>query len=64
MAQLKILFVDLKQYNCDAETIQIIPEILARHYRVVSLKKNPDGSLLVGMADSTDVFAYDELSKN
>ena len=61
--QLKIPFVDLKQYNYDAKTIQIIPEILARRYRVVSLKKNPDGTLLIGMADPTDIFAYDELSK-
>ena len=61
--QLQVPFIDLKQYNYDAETIQIIPETLARRYRVVSLKKNPDGSLLVGMADPTDIFAYDELSK-
>ena len=61
--QLQVPFIDLNQYNYDAETIQIIPETLARRYRVVSLKKNPDGSLLVGMADPTDIFAYDELSK-
>ncbi|MDH5370669.1 MAG: ATPase, T2SS/T4P/T4SS family, partial [Gammaproteobacteria bacterium] len=61
--QLQVPFIDLKQYNYDSETIQIIPETLARRYRVVSLKKNPDGSLLVGMADPTDIFAYDELSK-
>ncbi len=61
--QLQVPFIDLKHYNYDAETIQIIPETLARRYRVVSLKKNPDGSLLVGMADPTDIFAYDELSK-
>jgi len=61
--QLQVPFIDLKQYNYDAETIQIIPETLARRYRAVSLKKNPDGSLLIGMADPTDIFAYDELSK-
>lgn len=61
--QLQVPFIDLKQYNYDSETIQIIPETLARRYRVVSLKKNPDGSLLVGMADPTDIFAYDELAK-
>ena len=63
-AQLQIPFIDLKQYNYDAETIQIIPETLARRFRVVSLKKNPDGSLLVGMADPTDIFAYDDLAKH
>lgn len=61
--QLKIPFIDLKHYNYDAKTIQIIPEILARRYRVVSLKKNADGSLLIGMSDPTDIFAYDEISK-
>lgn len=61
--QLKIPFVDLKQYNYDSKTIQIIPEILARRYRLVSLKKNADGSLLIGMSDPTDIFAYDEISK-
>lgn len=62
-AQLQVPFIDLKKYNYDAETIQIIPETLARRYRVVSLKKNPDGSLLIGMADPTDIFAYDDLTK-
>ena len=62
-AQLQIPFIDLKKYNYDSETVQIIPETLARRYRVVSLKKNPDGSLLVGMADPTDIFAYDDLTK-
>ena len=61
--QLKIPFIDLKQYNYDSETIQIIPETLARRFRVVSLKKNPDGTLLVAMADPTDIFAYDDLTK-
>ena len=61
--QLQIPFIDLKQYNYDAETIQIIPETLARRYRVVSLKKNPDSSLLIAMADPTDIFAFDDLTK-
>ena len=61
--QLQIPFIDLKQYNYDSETIQIIPETLARRYRVVSLKKNSDSSLLVAMADPTDIFAYDDLNK-
>ncbi|MCW8986712.1 MAG: ATPase, T2SS/T4P/T4SS family [Gammaproteobacteria bacterium] len=61
--QLQVPFIDLKKYNYDAETVQLIPETLARRYRVVSLKKNPDSSMLVSMADPTDIFAYDELSK-
>jgi len=37
--QLQVPFIDLKQYNYDSETIQIIPETFARRYRVVSLKE-------------------------
>ena len=54
--QLQVPFIDLKHYKYEAETVQIIPETMARRYRVISLKKNPDGSLLVGMADPTDIF--------
>lgn len=61
--QLQVPFIDLKKYHYDAETVQLIPETLARRYRVVSLKKNSDGSLLIGMADPTDIFAYDDLTK-
>ncbi len=61
--QLKVPFIDIRQFSYDAETVRILPETLARRYRAIVLKKNPDGSLLVGMADPTDIFAYDELSK-
>ena len=62
-AQLKLPFIDLKQFNYEPDTIRLIPETMARRYRVIALKENPDGSLLVGMSDPTDIFAYDELSK-
>ncbi len=62
-SQLQLPLINLKHYNYDSETVRIIPETLARRYRVIALKKNPDGSLLVGMVDPTDIFAYDELSR-
>ena len=62
-AQLKLPFIDLRQFNYEADTIRLIPETMARRYRAIALKENPDGSLLVGMSDPTDIFAYDELSK-
>ncbi len=62
-AQLKLPFIDLKQFNYEPDTIRVIPETMARRYRVIALKENPDGSLLVGMSDPTDIFAYDELNK-
>ena len=61
--QLQLPFIDLKQFNYTADTVRIIPETTARRYRVIALKENPSGSLLVGMADPTDIFAYDELTK-
>lgn len=61
--QLQIPYIDLKHFQFDPETVMLIPEVLARRYRVIGLKEMPDGSLLIGMADATDIFAYDELTK-
>ncbi|MFO7604373.1 MAG: ATPase, T2SS/T4P/T4SS family [Gammaproteobacteria bacterium] len=61
--QLQIPYIDLKHYKFDPATVQKVPETMARRYRVVALKEQADGSLLVGMADPTDIFAYDELTK-
>lgn len=61
--QLKIPFIELKHYNFEPETARLIPETLARRYRALALKETPDGGLLVGMADPTDIFGFDELSK-
>ena len=61
--QLQIPYIDLRRFQYETETVQLIPEILSRRYRVIALKEERDGSLLVGMADATDIFAYDELTK-
>ncbi len=61
--QLQIPHINLKRYQFDNTTVKLIPEMTARRFRVLSLKENPDGSLLVGMADATDIFAYDELTR-
>lgn len=60
--QLGIPHVDLTHYQFDNNTIKLIPEIQARRFRVIALKDQPDG-LLVGMADPTNIFAYDEISR-
>lgn len=60
--QLNLPFIDLKQYNYDAETVRLLPETAARRFRAIVLKKETS-SLLVGLADPTDLHAYDELSK-
>ena len=60
--QLRIPYVDLKLYQYKAETVRLLPETYSRRYRAIILAEAPD-HLLVGMADPTDIFAYDELVK-
>lgn len=60
--QLKIPFIDLLHYKFKPEVIKLIPEIQARRYRAVALSKDDQG-VVVGMADPTNIFAYDELSR-
>ncbi|MDN3640180.1 GspE/PulE family protein [Simiduia curdlanivorans] len=60
--QLKIPFVELKQFRFDRDLIQTLPETQARRYRVMPLKESADG-ILLGMADPTDIFSIDELQK-
>ena len=61
--QLQLPYINLNTYKFEPETVRIIPETFARRYRAVALKESADGSLLVGMADPTDIFGYDELAK-
>ncbi|MGH8314611.1 MAG: GspE/PulE family protein [Steroidobacterales bacterium] len=59
---LSIPYVDIRQLNLDREMVRMLPEALARRYRAVVLQSDKRG-LLVGMADPTDLFAFDELAK-
>ena len=60
--QLNIPCIDLKRYNYKTEVVRLIPETHARRFRAIALDDAREG-LLVGMADPTDIFAYDELSR-
>jgi MSHA biogenesis protein MshE len=60
--QLNIPYIDLKRYNYKPETVRLIPEAHARRFRAMALEDTRD-SLLIGMADPTDIFAYDELAR-
>ncbi|HKK06563.1 MAG TPA: GspE/PulE family protein [Gammaproteobacteria bacterium] len=60
--QLQVPFIDLKHYKFSPDTVRLIPETFARRYRAIALKEGRD-SLMVGMADPTDIFGYDELSR-
>jgi MSHA biogenesis protein MshE len=57
---LQVPFVDLKQVRIDREAVKLLAEPLARRYRALVLQQDARG-LLVGMADPSDLHAYDEL---
>ncbi len=58
--QLNIPYTDIKRHTFSTELAQQIPETLARRYRVIIIAQEYD-SILLGMADPTDIFAYDEI---
>ncbi|MDH3354240.1 MAG: GspE/PulE family protein [Chromatiales bacterium] len=60
--QLQIPYIDLKHYKYDTETVKKIPETLSRRYRAIALVEESN-AFRIGMADPTDIFAFDELSK-
>lgn len=60
--QLNVPFVDISTYDFKPEVVKILPETAARRYRALALEETPDG-LLVGMADPTNIFAYDDLAR-
>jgi len=59
--QLGIPLVDLRHFKFNTELVKVIPEALARRFRVLALTHEADG-LLVGMADPTDLFAIDKIA--
>ncbi len=59
---LNIEFVDIGKLNLDPETVTLLPEVQARRHRALVLQSDAEG-LLVGMADPTDIFAYDEVRR-
>ncbi|MHB0973129.1 MAG: GspE/PulE family protein [Thiobacillus sp.] len=60
--QLGIPFVDLRKFNPDASILQLLPETQARRFRAIPLARR-DGDIFVGMADPTDLTAYDEIAR-
>ncbi|WP_260843200.1 GspE/PulE family protein [Sedimenticola selenatireducens] len=58
--QLQIPFIDLTSFALKPDVIKQLSETIARRYRVILLEVR-DKDVLVGMADPTDLFAYDEL---
>jgi MSHA biogenesis protein MshE len=60
--QLGLRYVDLAQYTFNPKVVQKLPESAARRFRSVPLEDRGT-VLLVGMADPTDLFAFDELTR-
>ena len=59
---LNIEFVDISSLNLKPEVVTLLPEVQARRHRALVLQATQDG-LLVGMADPTDIHAYDAIRR-
>lgn len=60
--QLHIPYINLKYYNINPEQVRLLPENQARRFRSIVLEER-NGTILVGMADPTDLFAFDEVAR-
>ncbi len=60
--QLGMPYVNLKQFNASPSVARRLPEALARRFRAIVLEERAS-NYFVGMADPTDLFAYDEISR-
>ncbi len=60
--QLLLPVIDLRQYLFEPEVVRLLPEVHARRHRAIVLRNDDDG-LVVGMADPTDIIAYDSLGR-
>ncbi len=59
---LGIDYLELGALHLDMNVVRLLPEAQARRYRALVLHSDQHG-LLVGMADPTDIFAYDEIAR-
>ena len=60
--QLNLPFVNLKLFNFSRAVVMKLPEAAARRFRALALEDR-GATMLVGMADPTDLFAFDELTR-
>lgn len=59
-AQLNVPMVDLKKYQISQEAVRLLPEEIARRYRIVPLTIE-SGSLLVATAEPQDMAALEDV---
>ncbi|MEH6435570.1 GspE/PulE family protein [Massilia sp. DD77] len=60
--QLNIPYINLKFYNINDELVRLLPETAARRFRALVLEDRRE-TMLVGVSDPTDLFAYDEIAR-
>jgi len=61
--QLHIPYINLKFYHLNPDVVRLLPETQVRRFRAIALEDRRD-TLLIGMADPTDLFAYDEIARS
>jgi MSHA biogenesis protein MshE len=60
--QLNIPYINLKFYNISDAVVRLLPETAARRFRALVLEDRVE-TVLVGVSDPTDLFAYDEVAR-
>ncbi|HAV37923.1 MAG TPA: MSHA biogenesis protein MshE [Massilia sp.] len=60
--QLNIPYINLKFYNISDQLVRLLPETAARRFRALVLEDRGE-TVLVGVSDPTDLFAYDEIAR-
>ncbi len=60
--QLSLPFVDLGVHPLNVAEVRRIPEAVARRFRAIIVESSPD-DIIIGMADPTDLFAFDQLAR-
>ena len=60
--QLGIPYLNLKFYNINQDVVRLLPETQARRFRALVLEDRGE-TMLVGVSDPTDLFAYDEIAR-
>jgi MSHA biogenesis protein MshE len=60
--QLGVSFVDLREREVDPAIANLLPETMARRFRALVLA-DQGGQYLLGMADPSDIFGYDEIAR-
>ena len=60
--QLGVPFVELADIQFEPALVHLLPEVYARRFRALVLEERGN-ALLIGMADPTNLFAYDELAR-